>query len=447
MFDVLSPKSPTPSSRCPPSPLTLTPIELLLVAGVGLVLVVAVVLYRKVATLAAPVPDARIDQIVQRLDRVQTESTQTTQHAIALAERTLHLAQAYKDLESLKERTDQLPKKLEMLEGHTRTHPETHKAVQVLDDRTKVLGKFMTDTQMRLGQVGKQLDPMTRTLPDTAARVTRVESRLGVLNKIDRQLEELHGVFRSTTGKGQIGEDAVRRVLSQFPDDSWVEKPDLPSGTADFGVYTPNGLLLPIDSKTGGADDIKGYLLALERLEDAQRAVDDAEDDAEAEALGMQVREAARRLNDTQRKINDRVRKSAKDIQKYIAPDAGTTPFVLQALPDAVYDAVEPRIRQEASARGVIPVPYDLLHPMSSAVRRMQEHRDVDAERVSAALVKVRESNKAIEDTVKNQVERAATMASNGAQAIRTELGAMNAALLMVEMSEAPEPSQRTLVA
>lgn len=380
----------------------MTPTELGLLGGILLIAVLLVVVLRRTARATTPPPDPRLDHVLERIDRLQQQNAQTTQHAVTLAERTLHLAQAYKDLESLKERTTPLT-------------------------------PFMTETTKSLGVVGQQLQPMSKTIPQTAERIGLVEQRLRLLAKIDHQLGELHGVFRSTTGKGQIGEDAVRRVLAQFPDDAWVEKPDLPTGTADFGVRTPNGLLIPIDSKTGGADDIKGYLECLDAVDQARTA---ANDDPHDPATETKLHAATKRLHEAQRKINDRVRKSARDIQKYIVPEAQTTPFVLQALPEAVFDAVEPRVRQEASERGVIAVPYDLLHPMASAVRRMQAHHELDVARVSAAVVKVREASHHIEDVVKNQVERAATMAQNGAQAIRQDLNAMHAALLSAEMVE-----------
>jgi hypothetical protein len=138
------------------------------------------------------------------------------------------------------------------------------------------------------------------------------------------------------------------------------------------------------------------------------------------------------------------VRKSAQDIEKYIVPGT-TTPFVVQALPDAVFDALDASARKESAA--VIPVPYSLLHSMLSAVRRLQAHGEVDTARISAAIVKVRESAAGIEDTVKNSVERAATMAQNAAAAIRSELVAIEGALLLTDvLSKEPPSDQITTV-
>jgi hypothetical protein len=58
----------------------------------------------------------------------------------------------------------------------------------------------------------------------------------------------------------------------------------------------------------------------------------------------------------------------------------------------------------------------------------------VDTARIPAAIVKVRESTAGIEETVRNSVERAATMAQNAAATIRSELQAIEGALLLTEV-------------
>ncbi len=69
----------------------------------------------------------------------------------------------------------------------------------------------------------------------------------------------------------------------------------------------------------------------------------------------------------------------------------------------------------------------------------MQAHGEIDLARLSGAIVKVRESKARIEDTVKNSVERAATMAQNAAATIRNELIAIEGALLLAEMLSTDE--------
>ena len=337
-------------------------LDALLLLGLVLVslLLVAVLL-----RLRGERQDPRLDQFAQSLT--------------ALDERTRNLPAVLQDLAALKDRTDQLPTKMEALAGHA------------------------------------------ALLPDASKQLVVLRERLGALQKIEHDLDDLRGVFRSTTGKGQIGEEAVRAVLAQFPDDAWLERLPLPTGTADFAVRTPNGLLLPVDSKTGGAEVVRDYLEASSGLEQA-RAIGDAKAIADGEAA---VKECARL-------IHERVRRAARDLEKYIVPGT-TTPFVVQALPDAVFDALDPAVRQEASGRGVLPTPYSLLHALASAVRRMEAHGEIDLARMSGALVKVRESAGRIEETVKNSVERASTMATNAALAIRKELQAIETALLVAE--------------
>lgn len=338
-------------------------LDVVLVLGLALV---AGLLVMVIARLRRPLaPDPRLDALARSV---------TT-----LDERTRSLPALLQDLTALKERTDQLPKKMEALAGHAALLPEASKQLVVLRER------------------------------------------LGALTKIEHDLDELRGVFRSTTGKGQIGEEAIRAVLSQFPDDAWVEPLALPTGTVEFAVKTPNGLFLPIDSKTGGAEVVRDFFEASSGLEEARTLGD---------AKAMENGEAA--VADCLRVINERVRRSARDIEKYIVPGV-TTAFVVQALPDAVFDALDPAVRQEASDRGVLATPYSLLQAMASAVRRMEAHGEIDLARMSSALVKVRESTGRIEETVKNSVEKSATMATNAALAIRKELNAIETALLVAE--------------
>lgn len=387
----------------------MTPIE------VGLAVVVVVL---TVAVVSLAILLTRSRQAVPADPRLED----VTAKVVALEERTRHLPQVAQDLQILKERTEQLPTKIETVTGHTATLPSATKKLEGVDTKLEPLPQFVTDTTARL----RGLEEATRQVPETATKVATIEQRLGSLSKIESGLEDLRGVFRSTTGRGQIGEDAVRSVLGHFPDDSWIEKLSLPTGVADFAVRMPNGLLLAIDSKTGGAENVGDLLKAVEALE---RARDSGDDDA---VKGCE--EAVERAREL---INNRVRKAARDIEKYVVPGK-TTPFVVQALPDAVFDALDASTRQESSE--VVPVPYSLLHSMISAVRRMQAHGEVDIARLSSAILKVRESKVRIEETVKNSVERAATMAQNAASAIRNELVAIEAALLLAEVRSVEEP-------
>ena len=110
----------------------------------------------------------------------------------------------------------------------------------------------------------------------------------------------------------------------------------------------------------------------------------------------------------------------AREVAQYLDP-ALTAPVAIAAIPDAAYGVLR-RAHAEAFGRGVIIVPYSAALPvllfLYSLVARFGSAGDLEA-----CLTEVCGVLDVMEAVLENKVARAATMLSNGADEIRSQLG------------------------
>ena len=110
----------------------------------------------------------------------------------------------------------------------------------------------------------------------------------------------------------------------------------------------------------------------------------------------------------------------AREVAQYLDPGL-TAPVAVAAIPDAAY-AVLRRAHAEAFGRGVVIVPYSAALPvllfLYSLVARFGSAGDMEA-----CLTEVSGVLEVMEGVLENKVARAATMLSNGADEIRSQLG------------------------
>jgi DNA recombination protein RmuC len=206
-------------------------------------------------------------------------------------------------------------------------------------------------------------------------------------------VRRLATVLAGGSSKGRAGENVLREHLAELPPGMLVSDFRVNGKVVEYGLLLPDGRRLPVDSKW----------TAVRELEALEGAVGDP---GRREAI---VREVERIVV---------VR--AREVAQYLDP-AMTAPVAVAAIPDAAY-AVLRRAHAEAFGRGVVIVPYSSALPvllfLYSLVARFGSAGDIEA-----CLTEVCGVLEVMEGVLENKVARAATMLSNGADEIRSQLG------------------------
>ncbi len=206
-------------------------------------------------------------------------------------------------------------------------------------------------------------------------------------------VRRLATVLAGGSSKGRAGENVLREHLAELPPGMLVSDFRVNGKVVEYGLLLPDGRRLPVDSKWTAVRE-------LEALEAA------AGDPTRRQAI---VREVERV-----------VIARAREVAQYLDP-ALTAPVAVAAIPDAAY-AVLRRAHAEAFGRGVVIVPYSSALPvllfLYSLVARFGSAGDMEA-----CLTEVCSVLEVVEGVLENKVARAATMLSNGADEMRSQLG------------------------
>jgi DNA recombination protein RmuC len=199
-------------------------------------------------------------------------------------------------------------------------------------------------------------------------------------------------VLAGGASKGRSGEHILREHLAQLPPGMLVSDFRVNGKMVEFGLLLPDGRRLPIDSKW----------TALPELERLEAATDPVERDACA--------------RDVERAVTGR----AKEVAQYLDP-AVTAPVAVAAVPDAAYAALK-RAHADAYAKGVVIVPYSSALPIVLFLYSLVQ-RYGDAADAQASLAELAGVLDSLELVVENRMVRAATMLTNGADEMRSQLG------------------------
>jgi DNA anti-recombination protein RmuC len=205
-------------------------------------------------------------------------------------------------------------------------------------------------------------------------------------------VRRLSTVLAGGATKGRAGENVLRERLAQLPPGMLVTDLRVNGKVVEFGLELPDGRRLPVDSKWPAVAELE--------------ALEAAEDPAERELLT--------------REIERQVASRAREVAQYLDP-AFTAPVAVAAVPDAAY-AVLRRAHADAFARGVVIVPYSTALPVLLFLYSLV-HRFGDAGDARAALEEVAALLDGMEVVVENKIVKAATMAANGANELRSSLG------------------------
>jgi hypothetical protein len=221
-------------------------------------------------------------------------------------------------------------------------------------------------------------------------------------------VKRLATVLAGGASTGRAGENVLREHLGQLPPGLLETDFRIGGKVVEFCVLLPDGRRLPIDSKWS----------ALAELEALESAGDD-ERDACARAVEKAV--VAR----------------AREVAQYLDP-ALTAPVAVAAIPDAAY-AVLRRAHADAFTRGVVIVPYGSALPIILFLYALVQ-RFGDAADVQASLAEVASALDQMAAIVENRVARAATMLTNGADELRSQLGKARGSIARAHAGAAVQP-------
>jgi len=242
----------------------------------------------------------------------------------------------------------------------------------------------LTGEQLRSGLDAARRVLQELSLREQERRQADVEGR--------EVIKRLSTVLAGGASKGRAGENVLREHLAQLPPGMLVSDLRIGGKVVEFALLLPDGRRMPIDSKWTA-------LAELESLEAAEDPV---------------ARAACAR--DVERAVAAR----AKEVAQYLDP-AVTSPVAVAAVPDAAY-AVLKRAHADAWSKGVVIVPYSSALPIVLFLYSLVE-RFGDAADVQSSLADVASALDAMEAVVENRIARAATMLTNGADELRSNLG------------------------
>ena len=214
----------------------------------------------------------------------------------------------------------------------------------------------------------------------------------------------LERVLVGSQSRGAAGENAVEHLLAQLPAEWQVRNWRSGNKVVEFGLRLPDGAVLPIDCKWTGAE-------LLERLDAAQTPIE------------------ARRAKE---RLVAPVVQRAREVAKYVDPQT-TAGLGIAVVPDGVYahcrEAQAELIRERVVVIGQsLLLPYLLL--VFQAV--LAAARDVDLQRLNAALDSCLDSLGAAQDEVQGRLSRAMVLLENSRSALSANLAEAAAALSSV---------------
>jgi len=258
-----------------------------------------------------------------------------------------------------------------------------------------------TDAEVRrLADASLLGDRGSREVRQEVSAVREALDRLQVREEERREREELawtalHKVSSVLAGSqrvGRAGERILDEVLGCLPP-SMLERDFRVNGrVVEFALVLPDGKRLPIDSKWSAERELQ----VLDRPVDA--------DERDRAILGIE-RVVARR---------------AREVSGYRDPSL-TAPLAVAAVPDAAY-AVLRRAHIEAYRMGVIVVPYSTALPIVLALHALAARLGGGGD-LQSCLADLGAILDAVEATLENKLERAASMLTNATGELRGQVG------------------------
>lgn len=256
---------------------------------------------------------------------------------------------------------------------------------------------------LRLDRLSDALNRQTRDEADLRGDLSRTREILESLRSRSEErqraeeggwqaIRRLEAVLLGSAARGRAGENLLHEALSSLPPGMVLRDFQVNGKRVEFALVVPDGRRLPIDSKWAALREIE--------------TLEEEEDPAAREA-------AARR-------VEEEVSRRAKEVASYL--DASlTTPFAVACIPDAAYAACR-RAHAEAFGRGVVLVPYSTALPVLLSLFALASRYGGNGD-AGECLADLETLLDLVEQTLENKVARAATMLTNAADELRTQVG------------------------
>ena len=282
------------------------------------------------------------------------------------------------------------------------------RAAEASAELLRQMAGAMQQGQLQSAEMAQQLrglTPLSESLTTLRSSVAGMQGQLEARATVEQQAAEavrrLERVLVGSQSRGAAGENVVAHLLAQLPAEWQVRNWRIGNKVVEFGLRLPDGAVLPIDCKWTGAE-------LLERLDAAESPLE------------------ARRAKD---QLVAAVVARAKEVSKYVDPMT-TAGLGIAVVPDGVYahclEAQASLIRDRVVVIGQsLLLPYLLL--VFQAV--LAGARDVDLQRLNAALDSCLDGIQAAQDEVEGRLARALIMFENGRSAISATLAEAAAAL------------------
>ncbi|MEN6480446.1 MAG: DNA recombination protein RmuC [Anaerolineales bacterium] len=249
------------------------------------------------------------------------------------------------------------------------------------------------------------LTPLAQSLSAVRASLAGVQGQLEARASIEQQaadsIRRLERLLVGSQSRGAAGENIAEQVLAQLPAEWLVRNWHVGNKVVEFGLRLPDGSVLPIDCKWTGVE-------LLERLEAAKTPIE------------------ARRAKD---RLVMAVAQRAKEVAKYVDPQT-TAGLGIAVVPDAVY-AHCLEVQASLIRERVVVIGQSLLLPYLLLVFQavLAGARDVDQQRLHAALDSCLDNIGAAQEEVEGRLSRALVLLENGRSALAANLAEAAAAL------------------
>lgn len=259
----------------------------------------------------------------------------------------------------------------------------------------KEMGKRVdTSTQTIDKKLGESMKDFNKRLDKAAEVISRVQKNIGEFSEIGRGMKELQEFLQSPKLRGNIGEQILKDLLSQFlPKGSFKLQYSYQSGDkVDAVVKTSQGLI-PIDSKFPMAN-FRKMMSEEGKLEKERHKKDFA--------------------NDVKKHIGDIAK-------KYIAVDEGTVDYAIMYIPsESVYYEIinDQDLFDYAGSKRVLPVSPMSFYAYLKAILMSFEGQKIEkrAKEILATLQAMKKDYEKVDDalsTLNRHVTNAYNQMSN----------------------------------
>lgn len=261
-------------------------------------------------------------------------------------------------------------RKLSQIQEKQKPSEELMQIIGLLQEGSK------EDRKVLLNSLQENTQALNERLDNAAKVIGAVRENLGEMSEIGRGMKELQEFLRSPKLRGNIGEQVLKELLTQFlPKQTFSLQHQFKSGeTVDAAIKTSAGII-PIDSKFP--------------MENFQK---------------MNAAETEKEKNKFNREFEKDVKKHIRTISnKYILTEEGTVDYALMYVPSETvyYEIVNSReIYDYAGDKKVLPVSPTTFHAFIRAILMSFEGQKIEkkAHEILSAIRAVQKDYNKVED-------------------------------------------------